>query len=82
MALPCTSSLLVPHPPRPPPSPTCSLRAALNSTQGMGEPFYLGLTPGSAPDLGGGAGAAGGRRKRGSSALRRDWESQGVLSEK
>lgn len=60
-----------------------SLRAALNSTQGMGEPFYLGLTPGSAPDMAGAAGAAGGRRKRGSSALRRDSEqSQGVLSEK
>lgn len=49
----------------------------------MGEPFYLGLTPGSAPDMAGAAGAAGGRRKRGSSALRRDSEqSQGVLSEK
>lgn len=48
----------------------------------MGEPFYLGLTPGSAPDLAGGAAGAGGRRKRGSSALRRDSESQGVLSEK
>ncbi|KAI7836928.1 hypothetical protein COHA_009260 [Chlorella ohadii] len=58
------------------------LRAALNSTQGMGEPFYLGLTPGSAPDMGGAAAGLGGRRKRGSSALRRDSESQGVLSEK
>ncbi len=48
----------------------------------MGEPFYLGLTPGSAPDMGGAAAGLGGRRKRGSSALRRDSESQGVLSEK
>ena len=78
---PCRANPAAAPPPAPP--PIRSLRAALNSTQGAGEPFYLGLglTPGSAPDAGGAA-AVGGRRKRGSSALRRDSESQGALSEK
>jgi hypothetical protein len=74
-------SLLPPHATHP-----CSLRAALNSTQGAGDPFFmqqLGLTPASAdPRAASGAATARGKRgKRGSSALRRDSES-GVLSER
>ncbi|PSC68963.1 malate dehydrogenase [Micractinium conductrix] len=57
------------------------LRAALNSTQGLGPDafFPLGLTPGSAP----GGSLATGRRgaKRASSVLRRDSEG-GLMSEK
>lgn len=63
------------------PLPRCSLRAALNSTQGLdANPFHLqqlGLTPASASS----GRAAGARGKRGSSVLRRDSEG-GVMSEK
>ena len=65
-----------------------SLRAALNSTQGLGaEPFFLpGATPASADPLasgghGGALGGAGARGRRASSLLRRDSES-GMASEK
>lgn len=85
----CSTRLLVAQPPPrlacPPPSPLalwCSLRAALNSTQGDPQFLqHLGLTPGTQADALASAGRGGTRGKRGSSALlRRD--SEGGLSER